>query len=40
MCGIAGMIGDYSSLDVKNLSNSMHHRGPDGIAHIKRKIFV
>lgn len=39
MCGIAGMIGDYSSLDVKNLSNSMHHRGPDGISSYKEKNF-
>ena len=31
MCGIAGIIGNYSDFDKMNISKSMKHRGPDGV---------
>jgi asparagine synthase (glutamine-hydrolysing) len=33
MCGIAGIIGDYKSLQLNAMLASQHHRGPDSTGH-------
>jgi asparagine synthase (glutamine-hydrolysing) len=33
MCGIAGIIGDYKSLQLDAMLASQHHRGPDSTGH-------
>ncbi len=39
MCGIAGIIGDYSILDIESMIEKIKHRGPDGSKYYRNQSF-